>query len=167
MLRVGWDKNSWQRRRQCVVNAFAALGRLMNTECMFRTHANRAAARQWYSKCAKEADPLPVAQVVWVDFTKFGTLQGGELNDTIDAVRKVISKAPAHSVALIICPVLLSGRLLHGIRSEIRRPHILRAVPNVSVCLYLSQCFCRDSWAALPNEGSLARSVRHLQRLAG
>ena len=124
---------------------------------MFRTHANRAAARQWYSKCSKEADPLPVAQVVWVDFTKFGTLQGGELNDTIDAVRKVISKAPAHSVALIICPVLSSGRLLHGLRSEIRRPHIL----------YLSQCVCRDSWAALPNEGSLARSVRHLPRLAG
>ena len=60
-------------------------------------------------------------QIVWLDFTKHGRVQQQVLNKLIETLRRELGKGSLRSCGFVICPALVSGRLLKGLRAEIRR----------------------------------------------
>eukprot|EP00969_Alexandrium_andersonii_P171636 7587105-Alexandrium_andersonii.AAC.1 len=52
--------------------------------------------------------------IVWCDWSKKGRLTAQDLNDDIDAMRKVLGLNPKRCCGFIICPVLTSARVLRG-----------------------------------------------------
>lgn len=60
------------------------------------------------------------ANIVWLDFTKYGKLSGCDLNDTCDLLASILSRKPQVSVAIILSPYLVSERTANGLRGEIR-----------------------------------------------
>lgn len=69
------------------------------------------------------------ANIVWLDFTKYGKLSGCDLNDTCDLLSSILSRKPQHSVAVVISPFLVSERTRNGVRGEIR-PGFLQTTKN-------------------------------------
>ena len=60
------------------------------------------------------------SNVVWVDFTKMGRLSNSDMNMCIDLAASILQKKPQTSVAIVVCPVLISERIKNNIRGEIR-----------------------------------------------
>ncbi|CAK9063675.1 unnamed protein product [Durusdinium trenchii] len=51
---------------------------------------------------------------------KFGRVAGHELETLCAALKKILSRKATHSAAFILAPYLVSDRVLHGIRGEVR-----------------------------------------------
>lgn len=68
---------------------------------------------------AKSGPPTPL--VVWADLTKFGRMGNKDLNFVAAVIKKAISKQPSKSVALVVCPHLISERVGGDQRGEVRR----------------------------------------------
>lgn len=67
--------------------------------------------------------------VVWLDYTKYGKLTNGDLNDSLDLMKACMARCPEKVVGFIICPFLVSekasvqGSLRGEIRTEFNKPH--------------------------------------------
>lgn len=71
---------------------------------------------------------------MWLDYTKFGKLTGGELNDTCSLMASILARKPTKSAGIIIAPFLVSDRVSGGSRGEIRRgvgEKLILAIPTL------------------------------------
>ena len=62
----------------------------------------------------------PNAIVVWLDFTKCGTLGKDTLGDSMEEIRRILSAFPNRAAAMIIAPYLTSSKAIAGKRGELR-----------------------------------------------
>ena len=61
------------------------------------------------------------ANIVWLDFTKYGKVSGGDLNDLCDLLNMILGRKPQRSVAVVLAPYLISEKTQHaGARGELR-----------------------------------------------
>lgn len=61
------------------------------------------------------------AGIVWLDFTKFGTVANNDLNESLELMELVLKRLPQSTCGFVICPHLLSEKSSgNGIRGEIR-----------------------------------------------
>lgn len=61
------------------------------------------------------------AGIVWLDFTKFGTLANNDLNESLELMEVVLKRLPEITCGFVICPHLVSEKTSgNGIRGEIR-----------------------------------------------
>lgn len=57
--------------------------------------------------------------ILWLDYSKFGTLSNNELNNTVNIVAKALAVMPENSCCFIVAPLLASERR-SGFREEFR-----------------------------------------------
>lgn len=57
--------------------------------------------------------------IVWLDYTKYGTLSNTDLNNTVALAQKAMSQMPEQSCCFAIAPLLASDRR-SGFREEFR-----------------------------------------------
>lgn len=60
------------------------------------------------------------AGIVWLDFTKFGTVANNDLNENLELMEIVLKRLPESTCALVVCPHLVSEKTVNGLRGEIR-----------------------------------------------
>ena len=66
------------------------------------------------------ADADDAAVLIFADMTKFGKLSNLDLNNTIDYIKKGVSRLPGRSVAIVVAPYLIAAKS-SGLRGEMRR----------------------------------------------
>ena len=74
--------------------------------------------------------------IIWIDYTKFGTLSNADLNNTVNLAQKAMSQMPEQSCCFAIGPLLASDRR-SGFREEFRTvgydgvPYVLLHVTQI------------------------------------
>ena len=57
-----------------------------------------------------------------MDFTKYGKVSGGDLNDMCELLSMILGRKPQRSVAVVLAPYLISEKTQYsGARGELRR----------------------------------------------